>query len=83
MLFFLGMMQPHVQVFSRLKSDLTRKESKTASKTFVAATAHTWPLACPGVTPHQNPPCRQSCGRSYNSFKNHKKSMWQELLAPF
>ena len=36
MLFFLRMMQPHVQVFSRLKSDLTRKESKkTASKTFV------------------------------------------------
>ena len=60
MLFFLRMMQPHVQVFSCLKSDLTRKESKkTASKTFVAATAHTWPLACPGVTPHQNPPCRR------------------------
>ena len=58
--FFLRMMQPHVQVFSRLKSDLTSKESKkTASKTFVAATAHTWPLACPGVTPHQNPPCRR------------------------
>ena len=30
-----------------------------------------------------NPDRYQSCGRSYNSFKNHNKSMWQELLAPF
>lgn len=58
----------------------------------ITTSLHFWLICVPCIyeskdkmQPERNPnPDRhQSCGRRHNSFKNHKKSMWQELLAPF
>lgn len=66
-------------------------KSKDGRKT-ITTSPHFWLICVPCIykskgkmQPERNTNTdrHQSCGRSYNSFKNHKKPMWQEFLAPF